>query len=130
MTKEEKVQYWQELSDYDLDTAEAMFCTKRWLYVGFMCHQVLEKILKAYWCATQQDNPPFIHSLTRLVEGSGLMSQMEEQQLMFLDEMMPMNIEARYPSYKLSLAQGLNAEVCKQMINTTKELQLWIKNRL
>ena len=35
MTKEEKVQYWQELSDYDLDTAEAMFSTKRWLYVGF-----------------------------------------------------------------------------------------------
>ncbi len=58
------------------------------------------------------------------------MTQMDEQQLLFLDEMMPMNIEARYPSYKLSLAQGLNAEKGLQMINTTKELQLWIKNRL
>ena len=130
MTTEERVNYWRELSDYDLDTAEAMYATKRWLYVGFMCHQVLEKMLKAYWCATQQDNPPYIHSLLRLVDGSGLMSQMDEQQLLFLDEMMPMNIEARYPSYKLSLAQGLNAEKCLQMINRTKELQQWIKNRL
>lgn len=130
MTKEERIQYWKELSDYDLGTAEAMYDTKRWLYVGFMCHQVLEKILKAYWCATQEDNPPFIHSLLRLVEGSGLMTQMDETQLLFLDEMMPMNIEARYPSYKLSVAQGLNEEKCLQMINRTKELQLWIKNRL
>lgn len=29
---------WAEISDYDLDTAEAMFQTMRWLYVGFMCH--------------------------------------------------------------------------------------------
>lgn len=130
MTKEERIQYWKELSDYDLDTANAMYDTKRWLYVGFMCHQVLEKILKAYWCATQEDTPPFIHSLLRLAEGSGLMAQMEETQLLFLDEMMPMNIEARYPSYKLALAQGLNDEICLQMINRAKELQQWIKNRL
>ena len=37
----DKVKYWAEISDYDLDTAEAMFQTKRWLYVGFMCHQTI-----------------------------------------------------------------------------------------
>ena len=37
----DKVQYWCEVSDYDLETAEAMFRTGRWLYVGFMCHQVM-----------------------------------------------------------------------------------------
>ena len=39
MTTEEKVNYWVELSDYDLETADAMLQTKRYLYVGFMCHQ-------------------------------------------------------------------------------------------
>ena len=126
----DKVTYWLDIANYDLETAEAMFQPGRWLYVAFMCHQVIEKTLKAYWCATQEDNPPFIHSLLRLAEGSGLMAQMEETQLLFLDEMMPMNIEARYPSYKLALAQGLNDEICLQMINRTKELQQWIKNRL
>jgi hypothetical protein len=33
---EEKVKYWIELSDYDLETAEAMLKSKRFLYVGLM----------------------------------------------------------------------------------------------
>ena len=34
-----KVTYWIEMSDYDLETADAMLLTGRYLYVGFMCHQ-------------------------------------------------------------------------------------------
>jgi hypothetical protein len=36
-----KIKYWIELSDYDFETAEAMLQSKRYLYVGFMCHQTL-----------------------------------------------------------------------------------------
>ncbi len=42
-----KIKYWIDLSDYDLDTAEAMLQSKRYLYVGFMCHQSIEKSFKA-----------------------------------------------------------------------------------
>ena len=61
MTREEKVQYWIDIADYDLETAEAMYNTGRWLYVAFMCHQVIEKTLKAYWTAKRDDDPPYIH---------------------------------------------------------------------
>jgi HEPN domain-containing protein len=44
-----KIKYWIDLSDYDLDTAEAMLQSKRYLYVGFMCHQSIEKAFKAYY---------------------------------------------------------------------------------
>lgn len=44
----DKINYWIELADYDLKTAKAMLDTKRFLYVGFMCHQVIEKTLKGY----------------------------------------------------------------------------------
>ena len=40
---DDKVKYWLELSDYDLETALAMLNSKRYLYVGFMCHQIIEK---------------------------------------------------------------------------------------
>ena len=43
---DDKAQYWIEISDYDLETAEAMLHSKRYLYVGFMCHQAIEKIFK------------------------------------------------------------------------------------
>ena len=31
-----KTNYWIEMSDYDLETANAMLMTGRYLYVGFM----------------------------------------------------------------------------------------------
>lgn len=42
----EKVTYWLDSADYDLETAKAMLDTGRLLYVGFMCHQTVEKVLK------------------------------------------------------------------------------------
>ena len=46
---DEKIRYWVDISEYDLATAEAMLTTGRYLYVGFMCHQAIEKILKAHY---------------------------------------------------------------------------------
>ena len=37
----DKVKYWKELADYDIETAEVMYNGGRWLYVGFMCHLVM-----------------------------------------------------------------------------------------
>ena len=84
MNTAEKVKYWLGIADYDLDTAEAMYSTGRWLYVAFMCHQVIEKTLKAYWCATQEDEPPYIHNHKRLADGCGLYSRMSLEQKDFL----------------------------------------------
>ena len=43
----ESVQYWLDLTEYDIETAKVMLNGGRYLYVGFMCHQVIEKALKA-----------------------------------------------------------------------------------
>ena len=63
---DDKVTYWIELSDYDLETAEAMLRTKRYLYVGFMCHQAIEKIFKAYFVLLKSESTPYSHSLSYL----------------------------------------------------------------
>lgn len=44
---DKKIKYWIELAEYDIQTAKAMLETKRFLYVGFMCQQTIEKSLKA-----------------------------------------------------------------------------------
>lgn len=62
----DKVKYWTEIYDYDLETAEAMIQTKRWLYVGFMCHQTIEKIFKAYWCSKIEGTSPMSHNLINI----------------------------------------------------------------
>lgn len=125
-----KVTYWIEMSDYDFDTAKAMLDTGRYLYVAFMCHQTVEKILKAYWSKVLDEPPLKIHSLSRLAEKSGLDKDMSEEQMDFIDELEPLNIEARYPSYKERLMKSLTSDRCAKMIGQTDELRTWIKNRL
>lgn len=58
-----EIEYWLDLAKYDLETAKAMNDTKRYLYVGFMCHQVIEKALKAYYARRFEDAPPYTHNL-------------------------------------------------------------------
>lgn len=126
----DKVKYWIDIADYDYATACDLVKSRRWVYVGFMCHQAIEKTLKAYWTATQPEDPPYTHSLIRLAELSGLQNLMTPEQIAFLDILMPMNIEARYPSYKSHLASRLNENVCADLLSKTEQLQTWIKSKL
>jgi len=34
-----KYEYWEDIADYDLETADSMLKTGRYLYVVFMCQQ-------------------------------------------------------------------------------------------
>jgi len=126
----DKVKYWTEMADYDYTVAQDLQRSKHWLYVAFMCHQVIEKTIKAYWLSTQPNDPPYIHNLARLAEGCGLNTLMDEGQNLFIEMMTPMNIEARYPDYKSLLASSLNQSVCAEILTKTQELQLWIKSKL
>ena len=126
----DKTTYWLDIADYDLDTAEAMFQTGRWLYVAFMCHQVIEKTLKAYWCGTREDDPPYTHNHKRLAEGCGLYAQISAEQREFIETITNYNIEARYPENKEALAKTLTKDFCRKIIDDTKQLQLWIREKL
>ena len=129
---DERIEYWLTLADYDVETAKAMFQTKRFLYVGFMCHQTIEKALKAAIARNCADGemPPKIHHLLKLADRAGLYEKMSEAQQDFIKEINPLNIEARYPEYKEAVASGLSADICKEYIAGTEELLCWIKEQL
>lgn len=130
MDTNEKVEYWIEISEYDLKTATAMFKTKRFLYVGFMCHQAIEKILKGHYVFIRSKTNPFSHNLTFLAKESGAYDLFSEEQKNFIDLLEPLNIEARYPTYKEKLIQALDKKKSKKILSQTKELHRWIKEKL
>jgi HEPN domain-containing protein len=121
--------YWVDLAEYDLDTAAAMLAAGRRLYVGFLCHQVMEKMFKA---AIAKDGtiPPKVHNLTRLAELSHLADLLSDEQNNFIDALLPLNIEARYPADKDKLLAVLTEAYCRELIAKTEDLRLWIKHRL
>ena len=130
MDIDEKIAYWLDMSEYDLETAKAMQRTKRYLYVAFMCHQVVEKILKALFVATQKSTPPYTHNLTLLAKESGIFDDLSDDQKDFINLIRPLNVEARYPSYKERIKKTLNKEKCRDILSQTKEFQKWIKQKL
>lgn len=125
-----KSQYWIDTAQYDIDTAKAMLETKRYLYVGFMCHQTIEKALKAIISKDEAATPPKIHHLPKLATIAAIFDLMAEEQQDFLHELNPLNIESRYPSYKEDVTTTLNDEVCKGIIRRTEVLLCWIEQQL
>jgi HEPN domain-containing protein len=126
----DRIKYWVDLSDYDLDTADAMLSTERFLYVGFMCHQAVEKILKAHFCLSSNEPPPFSHNLSYIAGKSGIDKILNDDYRNLLNILEPLNIEARYPTYKEMLLKSLSKAKCEEILMKTKEVQLWIKERL
>jgi len=129
MAKEDAIKRWLELIDEDMSVAEDLFKTKHWLYTAFMCHQVIEKSLKAYWVAKRDDDPPYIHDHKRLAEGCGLYEKLSEEQRIFLTTIREMNIEARYREYKSRIAAMLNETNTKSILDQTKQMQQWIRQQ-
>ena len=62
----DSVTNWIKASNYDIRTAEHMFKTRRYIYVLFMCHLSVEKLLKALFEAALGKVPPKTHNLIYL----------------------------------------------------------------
>jgi HEPN domain-containing protein len=125
-----KITYWIELSDYDMKTASVMLDGQRFLYVGFMVHQSIEKILKAFYVMKHDETPPFSHRLSLLAKKASIYESLSEEQKDFMDLIEPLNIEARYLSNKEQLIKSLTQDRCQDILKKGEELQLWIKKTL
>jgi len=126
MTTEEKVTYWINLSDNDLNVAHTLLKGKHYLYTGFMCHQVVEKIFKAYYTKLKAETLPFTHDLRYIAIAADFWKDLSEVQQSHVIELMPLQIEARYPEYKNRIAKSLSDSKCKQIIQQVTALKQWI----
>jgi len=121
--------YWLDLARYDLRAAKAMLKAKQRLYVGFLCHLVIEKTLKAHWARVKKSTPPFTHDLSLLAERTGLLGAMDEKAMTVLDFLEPLHIEGRYPTEKARLLRMLTPAKCAWLLRETQRLHRWIRSK-
>ena len=126
----DKVNYWVELAEYDLETAKVILKSKRLLYVGFMCHQTIEKITKGYFEKYKGTSAPYTHNISKISKEAGLYDSFTDEQLDLIDLLDPMNVGTRYPQDKAKLEKSLTEEKCKVILQETEVLLEWIKNKL
>jgi HEPN domain-containing protein len=128
--QKEKTKYWIDLSTDDLDTAHILLKKRKYLQCGFYCHQSVEKIIKGYYWLVKNEEPPYTHNLLKLAGSSGLDQLMDDRQRDTIDELMPLNIEARYPDEKEELYKTLDASLTKDLYKRTSEIIEWIQGLL
>jgi len=130
MMDAEKVLYWIKLSDRDFNTAEYLAMGGHNFHAGYFCHQAVEKIMKGYFTKMKQDTPPFRNDLTGLAQKAELFDLMSDKQKDLLEDLNPLNIEARYPDYKSQIAQTMTKAVTQNIVTETREFLLWTKQKM
>jgi HEPN domain-containing protein len=116
---------WIALADYDLETARHMFATARYLYVIFLCHLALEKLLKAHVTEITRAVPIKTHDLIYLVKKCDL--QLPENQLDFIGKINTASIPTRYPDDLQRSLKEYPKSVAKDYLNQTMEIMQWLK---
>lgn len=119
---------WLKSALYDLETAEHMFSTRRYIYTVFMCHLALEKILKAMVEQTINTSSPRSHDLLYLVHLGGIV--IPEDKLQFLSRLANVSVATRYPEDFDALFDKINSSNSKEILSQTKEFFGWIQKQL
>jgi len=127
----DKVKYWIDLAKEDLAVARVLLKKRKFLHFGFLCHLVIEKALKAIIASGGADvDIPKTHDLVKLAKLGKVYTKMDDTQKDFLEVLLPLNIEARYPSLKANILETLTKATCKETLKETEALLAWIEEQL
>ncbi len=140
MDNNEKYGYWEEYAQYDLDTANVMFDTGRYLYAMFMCQQAIEKIVKGIYVLYTGEEPVKTHNIalvfyklcdredfTKRIADVDFDLRKDEYTPTFV-RLLAFYISARYPEYKEKLTSILTKAETQGLIDKTKEAFAWVQS--
>jgi len=119
---------WIKSSEYDIKTAEAMFKSKRFVYVIFMCHLSTEKALKAIVAERTKKVPPKTHDLFYLVKLSAI--DIPDIHKLIIAHLNEASIPTRYPEDISRLTRQYNKQVAQRYLKETKALLRWLKTKV
>ena len=119
---------WIAFAEYDLETARHMLETGRRIYVVFMCHLALEKMLKAHVTEATQTIPAKTHDLIYLVKRSGL--SVPSDLLDFIGKINNASVPMRYPDDLQRTLNEYTDPVVRSYLRQTEEALQWLRNAL
>lgn len=123
----EKHDEWLKQADYDMDTADAMFTSGRYLYAVFMCHLSIEKSLKGLYSKEFSEVPPKTHNLIYLLKKIG--RKPHKDLLKFITKLNTASVATRYPDDLSRIQAAYTKEITKEMIEESKGVLKWVKEQ-
>jgi HEPN domain-containing protein len=110
---------------YDLTTAQHMYKTGRYVYVVFMCHLVIEKMLKAIIAEKTDKVPPKTHNLLYLIKLSDV--AMPQDLFDFVAKINNASVVTRYPEDFNKLIESYPDNIVKEYLDFTEKVSEWLK---
>jgi HEPN domain-containing protein len=116
---------WLAQVDYDLATAEQMLRAGRYIYVIFMSHMALEKVLKAVLTEETRKLPPRTHNLIDLAQRAQLALSQEHQD--FIGKINNASVVVRYPDDLSEMISQYSEVIARDYLQKARELIKWIR---
>lgn len=116
---------WLASAEYDLDTAQQMLDSGRYIYVVFMCHLAVEKTLKALICESTKEAPPRSHDLPRLASLAKVALRPDLAQ--FIAQLTDASVSARYPDDLGEMVSRYPRQVSEDYLARTREVISWLR---
>ena len=128
-----KYSYWEDVAEYDLETAEAMLSSGRFLYVFVMCQQAVDKITKGLFVLYNGEEPPRTHNILSIYEkiqfkGIQPTTPKLDEYKEFFEELLAFYISERYPSYKEKISTMIDQKKAEEVLVKTREVFVWLKS--
>ena len=92
-----QIEYWRSSAISNLETAEILVASGKYIEGMFFCHLCVEKILKALVVKQTCNIPAKTHDLFHLVDISKIV--ITDDQIGFMQILMKYQLEGRYPEY-------------------------------
>ena len=125
MDFKKQIEYWLNIAEDDLGTADLLISNNKILFGLFCCHLCIEKCIKAHVVRCTENVPPKSHSLSYLLEKTDL--QLNESQLTLCDSLMYYQLEGRYPEHYPKIP---SQEKANELLEQSKILFQWLKTKL
>ena len=121
----DSISNWVKSSNYDIKTAEHMLKAGRYIYVLFMRHLSVEKLLKGLYEVVLGKVPPKTHNLIYL--SNAINMKVPESHLELLESLNDLSIVTRYPEDIDGLVRAFKKDRVEEYLKRTKALLKWLK---
>jgi len=122
MTKEQHIAYWVDIAYDDWKRQELLFNANDYVFCLYLAHQTLEKLAKANWVRTHQENiPPRVHNIVYLLEQSDI--NMGEETMKFLEDFNNFQLSGRYPDYTKNIYKVCTKDFTVEKLEKIEEVR-------
>lgn len=119
---------WLEMSEYDFETAVSLLKTKRFVYVIFLCHLCIEKMIKSIISEKKNITPPYSHNLKLLTKLADV--DFPTELLIFVEEINLKSVPTRYPEDLNKINKEIGQKAAELYLKNTRKVMKWLKQEL